>query len=197
GKRKPRQSIIFVTLRRVTSKKVLRRMFVLDALDEMKQKPLFDKNATDDIETQNIVGGSSTGILNLNNVKYKWAPKLFREMLGNFWVPEKVNLQEDKITVKHLTDAEDKSLRSTLSFLIYLDSLQVNNLPNIQSYITDSAVSNLIGVQQFQEIIHSASYQYILESLYPSYERDEIYNLWRNNPLLEERNSFIAEQYQE
>lgn len=163
----------------------------------LERKKLFNELGDDSLQAQKIVGGSATGILNLNNVKYSWVKPLFRKMLGDFWIPEKVSLVEDKVSIKNLTEEEDKAVRNTLSFLIFLDSIQVANLPNIANYITDPAISNLIGVQDFQEIIHAQSYQYILEGLYPNSEREDIYNLWRDNPVLLERNKFIADQYEQ
>ena len=162
----------------------------------LERKKLFNENGDDSLQSQQIVGGNSTGILNLNNVKYSWVKPLFRKMLGDFWIPEKVSLVDDKVSVKNLSKEEDEAVRNTLSFLIFLDSIQVANLPNIANYITDPAISNLIGVQDFQEIIHSQSYQYILEGLYANSEREGIYDLWRNNPLLLQRNKFIADQYE-
>lgn len=164
---------------------------------QIEKKRLFNVSGDDSPENVSIVNGNATGILNLNNVKYAWCKDLYRTMTGNFWLPEKVSMQEDKITIAKLTPEEDQSTRDTLSFLIFLDSLQVNNLPNISSYITDPAINQLITIQQFQEVIHSQSYQYILEALYPSMERDEIYNRWRNNPVLLQRNKYIADQYDE
>lgn len=108
-----------------------------------------------------------------------------------------MSLVDDKTTIETLTDAEDIAVQKTLAFLIFLDSMQVNNLPNIADYITNSGVKNLIGIQTFQEIVHSQSYQYILESLYPNGVRESIYEEWRNNPLLLKRNQFIADQMQQ
>jgi ribonucleoside-diphosphate reductase beta chain len=164
--------------------------------DVLNRKQLFNKDGDDSRENQSIINGNSTGIANLNNVKHPWATQLYTKMLGNFWIPEKVNMQKDKITIELLSDAEDRTNRRTLSFLIFLDSIQINNLPNIQDFITDPAINNLLVIQQFQEVIHSQSYQYILESLYPSVERDEIYNMWREDKFLLERNSFVERQYQ-
>lgn len=163
----------------------------------MEKVKLFNIEGDDSIESQSIFGGNPTGILNLDNVKYSWTKGFYKVMLGNFWVPEKVSLVDDKVTKASLTDAEDKAVQSTLAFLIFLDSMQVNNLPNIGDYVTNSAVKNLIGIQTFQEIIHSQSYQYLLESLYPKKTRDSIYEQWRENSLLRKRNEFIAETMQE
>lgn len=161
-------------------------------MTELKRSPLFNEYAVDSKETQLIVGGETTGISNLNDIKYDWVAPTYRIMVGNHWVPEKVDLSKDKITVKNLTPFEDESVQNTISFLVFLDSFQSQNLPNIKEFITSPAVANLIGIQLFQEIIHSQSYQVILDALYPFTTREEIYNKWRTNENLKKRNKFIA-----
>lgn len=159
----------------------------------MKRVSLFNVEGSDSYDDQALVGGNPTGIANLNQQRYGWVNPLYRTMIGNFWIPQKVSLTEDRITLNMLSEDEDSAVRDTLSFLIFLDSFQTNNLPNISDYITNQGVKNLIPVQVFQEVIHSESYQYILESLYPSMERDAIYNRWRDNTTLMERNKTIAD----
>ena len=44
---------------------------------------------------------------------------------------------------------------------------------------------------------HSQSYQYIIESILPKQSRDLIYDKWRDDKVLFERNSFIAKIYQD
>lgn len=154
---------------------------------------LFNENGSDSFADQALVGGNPTGISNLNNIRYSWVTPIYRTMLANFWVPQKVSLVEDRITLKELNEFEEGALKDTLSFLIFLDSFQVNNLPNIADYITCPGVKNLLTVQAFQEVIHSETYQYILEALYPSMTRDEIYNRWRDCEPLKKRIKFIAD----
>lgn len=55
----------------------------------------------------------------------------------------------------------------------------------------------LLAIQTFQEAIHSQSYQYIIESILPKQSRDLIYDKWRDDKVLFERNSFIAKIYQD
>lgn len=154
---------------------------------------LFNVNGGDSFEDQVMFGGNPTGISNLNQQRYGWVPKLYRNMVGNFWLPQKVNMTEDKVNIDKLTHDEKEAKLDTLAFLIYLDSFQTNNLPNISEYITNPGLKNLIHVQTFQEVIHSEAYQYILESIYPSMERDQVYNRWKTNEVLLERNKMIAE----
>lgn len=163
----------------------------------LEKAKLFNVDGDDTKENQQLFGGNPTGILNLNNVKYSWVSGFWTTMLNNHWIPNKVSMVNDKVTIKDLTEAEDKAVKDTLGFLIFLDSLQVNNLPNIADYITCSGCKTLFTIQAFQEAVHSQSYQYGLESLYSEKVRNQIYNVWRDNPLLLERNKFIAEQMQD
>lgn len=165
-------------------------------MTELTQKKIFDEFGDDSTTSRQMINGSATGILNLNSVKYQWAPKLYKIMVNNFWIPEKISLVDDKVTIKELTKDEMEAFKNTISFLIALDSMQVSNLPNLADYITAPEVGGLFTIQAFQELIHSQSYQYLLQELFPNTEREEIYNHWRNNPLLLKRNKFIAGQYQ-
>jgi ribonucleoside-diphosphate reductase beta chain len=162
---------------------------------DIKHKKVFDELGSDRVEDRQIIGGNSTGIMNLNTIKYKWATNLLGIMQNNFWLPQKTSLVEDKVTIKELTEHELHALKSTLSFLIALDSMQVNNLPVLSDYITAPEVSAVFTVQAYQELVHSQSYQYILQELFPNLDREEIYNYWRTNPLLLERNKTIADLY--
>jgi ribonucleoside-diphosphate reductase beta chain len=164
---------------------------------ELVKRKIFNELGDDALKERRILGGNSTGIFNLNSIKYGWAGKLNKIMINNFWIPEKVSLVDDKVTIKELTSDELEALKNTLSFLIALDSMQVTNIPNLGEYITAPEVSALFTIQAFQELIHSQSYQYLLQELFPSIEREEIYNYWRTNPILLERNKTIAGFYQQ
>lgn len=161
--------------------------------EELIRTPLFNLNGSDLPEDQQLVNGNPTGISNLNVNKYKWTTPLYRTMLANHWIPEKVDMTGDKKTLAQCSEAEQNAIKDTLSFLIFLDSFQCLNLPNIAQYITAPNVSNLIAIQQAQEVLHTQSYQYILEALYPITERDAIYNRWRHNPELLQRIQYVSE----
>jgi ribonucleoside-diphosphate reductase beta chain len=56
--------------------------------------------------------------------------------MANFWIPEKVDLTMDILDYKKLTKEEQTAYDGILSFLVFLDSIQVSNLPNIIDYVT-------------------------------------------------------------
>jgi len=149
----------------------------------MEKRKVFNEFGSDVVSERKLIGGNTTGIANLNSVKYTWASKLYKVMLSNFWTPEKVSLVDDRTTIKELTEDEMTALKNTLSFLIALDSMQTANLPKLSAYISAPEINAIFTLQEFQEQIHSQSYQYLLQELFPSLEREEIYNYWRNNPL--------------
>lgn len=164
--------------------------------NKLQKKKLFNPEGSDDIASRKMIGGNTTNLFNLNNVKYKWTQELYRVMMGNFWVPEKVDLTSDITSYKELTKYEVKAFDGILSFLTFLDSIQTNNISNIADWITAPEVSTLLAIQTYQEAIHSQSYSYIIESIIPSSKKDLIYDFWRDDKILLERNEYIAQIYQ-
>lgn len=163
----------------------------------MQRKKLFNVEGNDELISRRMVGGNVTNLFNLNNVKYQWANKLYRLMMENFWIPEKVSLFDDKRAYAELSPAEQTAYDGILSFLVFLDSIQTNNLPNISDYITAPEVNLILAIQTYQEAVHSQSYAYIIESIIPADKRASIYDKWREDPVLLERNKYIAEIYQD
>lgn len=166
-------------------------------MDKLLQKKLFNPDGSDNINSRKLIGGNSTNLFNLNNTKYTWANKLYRTMMENFWIPEKVDLTSDIQDYQKLTDYERRGYDGVLSFLVFLDSIQTNNIPKISEFITAPEVNLILAIQTYQEAIHSQSYAYLIESLIPGDKRDDIYEFWRDDKVLFDRISFIAQIYQD
>ena len=148
---------------------------------------LFNENGSDLFEDQLLIGGKPTGIANMNTVRHQWGVSIYNTMLGNFWIPQSVDMTDDRRTKSLLTGDELRSTYDTLGFLIFMDSYQTENLPNISGVITSPIVSMCITAQGFDETIHTMAYQYIAETLLPTSERDAIYDRWKDVPALKER----------
>ena len=170
----------------------------MNAKDTIKSNPLFNPEGDDNVQNRTIIKWNTTGLFNLNAVKYTWAKSLYQVMVWNFWVPEKVKgLWEDGTQFKNLSDEERRAYKGILSFLIFLDSIQTVNLPNFAEYITAPEVQLILSIQAYQEAIHSQSYATILETVVDSKDREDIYYFWRNDEHLLERNKFIWGIYQD
>ncbi len=160
---------------------------------------IFNPDWDDDTSVRSIIKWSTTGLFNLNAVKYPWAKSLYQVMVGNFWLPEKVSgLKDDQRDFTSvLTPEEQRAYKGILSFLIFLDSIQTVNLPNFSNYITSPEVNLILAIQAYQEAIHSQSYATILETVVSPEERDEIYYFFRTDSILLERNKYIGQIYQD
>jgi len=163
---------------------------------ELQKKRLFNEEGDRDWGMRRMIGGNTTNLIELNNVKYDWATKMYRTMMNNFWIPEEIPLAQDAKDYKNLSLSERNSYDKILSFLIFLDSLQTANLPNINEYITAPEVNLILTVHTFQEAVHSQSYSYILDSVCSAEVRDQIYNAWRDDKNLLKRNRFITDLYE-
>lgn len=168
-------------------------------VDTNEPNKLFNPTGNDTISDRTIIKGNTTGLMNLNNAKYSRAKSMYQTMMGNFWVPEKVSWLNDDSIQYHQTLTEDERdvYDGILSFLIFLDSLQTNNLPNFSEYITAPEVNILLAIQTYQEAIHSQSYATILEAVADSKKREAIYYYWRDDKVLLERNQYIGQLYQD
>ncbi|TCP67101.1 ribonucleotide-diphosphate reductase subunit beta [Baia soyae] len=162
---------------------------------QLERKKIFNEDGQRG--TQRLINGNTTNLREWNRIKYDWAHKLYRTMLNNFWIPEEIPLASDAKEFQELSPAERRAFDKTISFLNFLDSIQGENLPNINEYVTAPEVSSLLNVQAFQEEIHAQSYSYILDSVCSPETRESIYDEWRNDEHLMKRNRFIADLYQQ
>lgn len=160
----------------------------------MIKKKIFNENG--ERGTQSIIQGNTTNLREWNRIKYDWATNMYRNMLNNFWIPEEIALNEDVKQFSQLTKGERNAFDKVISFLNFLDSVQCENLPNLSRYITAPEVSSLLNIQAFQEEVHAQSYSYILDTVTNPITRDKIYDMWREDEMLLERNKFIASIYQ-
>jgi len=117
-------------------------------------------------------------------------------MLNNTWFPKEVDMTRDVNDYKHLTDAEKSAYDKVLAQLIFMDSLQTNNIiDNLNPFITSPEVNLILVRQAFEEALHSQSYAVMVDSI--STNSQEIYELWRRDMKLKTKNDAIAKVYEE
>jgi ribonucleoside-diphosphate reductase beta chain len=162
----------------------------------MNRKKIYNPESTERTSDRRIFGGDPTGIFELNDIKYQWAYNLWEVMLNNTWFPKEVDMTQDVGDYKRLTDAEKTAYDKVLAQLIFMDSLQTNNLiDNINPFITAPEVNLILVRQSFEEALHAQSYAVMVDTI--SQNSNEIYELWRNDMMLKTKNDAIAKIYQE
>ena len=163
----------------------------------LKRNALFNPSGDTEIRLRKMIGGNTTNLNDFNNMRYKWVSDWYRQAMNNFWIPEEINLSQDVKDYPRLDNAEREAYDKILSFLVFLDSLQSNNLPTISEYVTANEVNLCLHIQAFQECVHSQSYSYMLDSICSPEKRNEILYQWKTDEHLLRRNTFIGNCYNE
>ncbi len=162
----------------------------------LHRKQIYNPNSAEHVNDRRIFGGNPTGIFELNDIKYQWAYNLWEMMLNNTWFPKEVDMTRDANDYKILTDAEKTAYDKALSQLIFMDSLQTNNLiDNINPYVTAPEINLILVRQSYEEALHSQSYAVMVDSI--SQNSEEIYELWRRDMMLKSKNDAIAAVYEQ
>ncbi len=162
----------------------------------MPLTPIFNPEGDDRIENRTIWFGNTTNLMQLNDVRYSWAIGLYQQMRENFWIPQKLDITQDVTDYWNLTNDERRAFDGILSYLTFLDSVQTCNIPHLKSSITAPEISLCMAEQISQEGMHNHAYQYMIETIIPSENRDKVYDFWRTDKVLKERCEFIAGMYQ-
>lgn len=164
---------------------------------KLKKNALFNPSGDTETRLRKMIGGNTTNLNDFNNMRYKWVSDWYRQAMNNFWIPEEINLTQDIKDYPRLDRTERTAYDKILSFLVFLDSLQSNNLPTISEYITANEVNLCLHIQAFQECVHSQSYSYMLDSICSPEKRNEILYQWKTDEHLLKRNTFIGNCYNE
>ena len=164
-------------------------------MEMLRKKALFNPEGDTDVRLRRMLNGNTTNLNDFNNMKYTWVSEWYRQAMNNFWIPEEINLSQDLKDYPKLLPAERRAYDKILSFLVFLDSIQTANLPNISAYVTANEVNLCLNIQTFQECVHSQSYSYMLDSICSPVERNEILYQWKEDPHLLRRNTFIGDCY--
>jgi len=159
-------------------------------------KKLFNPEADDSL--QKLYGGETTNLLNLSNVKYQQFIDYVDIAYSNNWLPQKVDMTPDRKQYENVLSVEEReAFDAIISFLIFLDSIQTNNLPNIADYITLPEVVYFLARQTWDEALHSRSYGHILQNIMNKEKANDIVYKWKTNKILFERNQKIADWYED
>ncbi|GAA6850907.1 ribonucleotide-diphosphate reductase subunit beta [Helicobacter pylori] len=161
---------------------------------EVSRKKIYNPNSTESVNERKIFGGNPTSMFDLNKIKYQWADHLWKTMLANTWFAEEVSMNDDKRDYLKLSAEEKIGYDRALAQLIFMDSLQTNNLiDNVNPFITSPEINLCLVRQAYEEALHSHAYAVMVESI--SANTEEIYDMWRNDMQLKSKNDYIAQVY--
>jgi ribonucleoside-diphosphate reductase beta chain len=161
----------------------------------LKKRDIMDRQAPN--RSTSIINGESSNVLNWDDVRFSWAYPKYKKMLANFWTPFEINMSHDIKQFPQLTEKEQDSFLKIIGLLALLDSIQTDYAGKVADYLTDSSLNALMIMLAQQEVIHNHSYSYVLSSIVNKSKQDEVFNYWREEPTLVERNEFVTNGYKD
>lgn len=113
--------------------------------------------------------GGPLGAARYDEVKYPILKRMSKNMKGFFWSPEEIDVNKDRSDFKKMKPHEQEIYTKSLLRVILLDSVQGRAPTEIfNPLVTAPELENLITTWTFFENIHSESYTYIIQNVYPT-----------------------------
>lgn len=133
------------------------------------------------------------GQYNLAPIEHTWAWNMLDKSIKNHWHPNEIGIGDDLLVWKTLTEAEKHLFTSVFATLTTSDMCVQRNLAVcVYEAIAAPEIAAFIGNQIKEEVIHSITYQYVIEHL--GLDEDRIYNLYKNVPEIAQKFA-LADRY--
>ncbi len=148
-------------------------------------------------QSTRLFGGSHSGILNWNDIKYPHFYEIREEIRAQFWIASEVDMTPDVKQFSTLTEAEQDAYLKIIGLLATLDAPQTDLAAKLADYSTDPSVTSIMATIADQESEHNHSYAYVLSSVTDFQGQVDAFEMGRVDPVLLKRNERIVEIYNE
>jgi ribonucleoside-diphosphate reductase beta chain len=142
-----------------------------------------------------IINNSKTDPNKILPFQYAWAREYYKSGVANNWTPEEVSMQKDVEQWKSqtaLSDTERRLILWNLGFFSTAESLTANNIVlAVYNHVTNPEARQYLLRQGFEEAIHTDTFIYCCDSL--GLDPDDIYNMYKTIPSIDEKDSFVVE----
>lgn len=138
-------------------------------------KTIFNTKLVDN-KTQPLFLGQDLSLQRYDNPKYPVFMDLYEKQNSLFWMPNEFALTKDREDFRKLTTEAQFIFTSNLKFQTLMDSIIARGVPFLLEHVTNTELEACLTVWSFFEVIHSRSYSYIIENIYPDSKKifDEI-----------------------
>lgn len=143
-----------------------------------------------------LVNGTSSGILNWNDLQYEQFYEIYRKVLSNFWTPFEINMSDDIKMWHKLSEHETNAFLNIIGLLSILDSVQPKFLSSVKEYISDPSAQAILSIIEQQEVVHNQSYSYILASIEKRDVQNRAFEMARTEKIIYERNKLVLDLYE-
>lgn len=137
--------------------------------------------------------GEDLSLQRYDQIKYQKFYELYDQQLNFFWRPQEVSLVKDISDYKSLSDEERFVFDSNLKFQTMTDSMLSRSIHELMKHVTNPELEICMNTWSFFETIHSNSYTYILNNVYP--DATKFFNSVLEDPEIVKRATAISGKY--
>ena len=146
-----------------------------------------------DSTKQPLFLGKDLAIQRYDRLKYPKLYDLYDQQLNFFWRPQEVNLTKDASDYKKLSDEERFVFDSNLKFQTMGDSMLSRSIHQMMHHVSNPELEICMNVWSFFETIHSNSYTYILQNVYP--DATKFFDSILEDEEIVKRANFLTSKY--
>ena len=139
--------------------------------------------------------GEDLSLQRYDKIKYPKFYELYDQQLNFFWRPQEVTLIKDISDYKNLSDEERFVFDNNLKFQTMTDSMLSRSIHELMKHVTNSELEICMNAWSFFETIHSNSYTYILNNVYPN--STKFFDSILEDKEIVKRANTISEKYDE
>src|SRR5690606_26648460 len=152
-------------------------------------------NAEEPNHPTKIFGGKASGIRSWDDIKYPEFLTLQKNLFGEFWVPEEIQMGKDVEQYKNvLTEPERLVYQYTTGALNWLDSMASDVVTMLFLTTSDPSLRSILTLIASFETTHNVSYEHMTSTVLNSMEKEKAFKTVRELPLLKRRNQHIIEK---
>jgi ribonucleoside-diphosphate reductase beta chain len=145
-----------------------------------------------DTTSQPIFLGEPLSLQRFDRFKYYDFYKLYLDHQEQFWRPNEISLDKDRVDYESLTEDEKFIFTKNLQYQTVMDSVVARGAESFMEYVSIPEVEAYMKAWAFFETVHSESYTYIMRNVYSDPVKimdqslDDVEIMKRSNTIKEE-----------
>ena len=155
---------------------------------------VLDKEKADAaIAAKSVINGRDTMFFNILPLKYQWAYDLYKNMKGNQWEPEDIQMQKDVEQWRgtEISDVERWIIKMGIGYFSAAEGIVGDNILNVvRELVTAPELKLVLGRHAHEENIHADSLVYMISSL--GINPHECEAMFEDIPTIKAKNHFVV-----
>lgn len=150
-------------------------------------------NKNVDVKDRIMFLGEDLSLQRYDQFKYPKFFDLWQQQKSFFWMPERIELNQDRVDYEKLTDVERFVFNTNLRWQTMTDSLLSRSIHQMSEYVTNPELELCMGTWADMENVHSFSYTHILKNI--TKNATEFFDTILDDKMVAKRSDDIKSSY--